>query len=351
MFIAIVTFSISIGLLTLLPLINYQHWIFRATDFIKPQLLFANTVGLLLCVLILPSTNFYLVVEAFSMLCMAYCILILWPYTNVFKQKIRSKKQQNHQITLLSANVWQPNTSYQALIDIVKKHKPDILLTMESNMAWQNGLKPLESTFTYVHKIPLENTYGMHFYTNLKVLSFKENYLISNDLPSIETVLEDKNGQVFTFIGIHPPPPSPTEEVTSKERDGELLAVAKRVAKMEGAVIVAGDFNNVAWARSTKLFKRISGLENAHRGRGFVSTFHAKYPFFRCPIDQLFYSPNTEIFEFKTLGYFGSDHFPLYASFAFTNYTTETKEEATKEEVQEANELIKEGVLEARSNV
>jgi hypothetical protein len=41
---------------------------------------------------------------------------------------------------------------------------------------------------------------------------------VADDCP----VLRQKNNFKFTFFAVHPPPPSPTEEENSKERDGEL---------------------------------------------------------------------------------------------------------------------------------
>ena len=43
---------------------------------------------------------------------------------------------------------------------------------------------------------------------------------------SIEAKLKTKDGYEFVFFGVHPPPPSPTEEKTSK--DGDLLSIAKK---------------------------------------------------------------------------------------------------------------------------
>lgn len=186
----------------------------------------------------------------------------------------------------------------------------------------------------------------MHFYTRLEVKSLTDHYFTADDFPSIEAELIAKDGQSFTFWGVHPPPPSPTEEPTSKERDSELLTIAKRVRERQGPVVVAGDFNNVAWARSSVLFRKVSHLIDPRKGRGFTSAFHAQHPYFRFPIDLFFHSREVFIESFKRLRDIGSDHFPLFCRFCFyTDLQSEKRdiEKADGEEHAEAQELIEEG--------
>jgi endonuclease/exonuclease/phosphatase (EEP) superfamily protein YafD len=246
-------------------------------------------------------------------------------------------------------NVYQFNNEYQKLITLIKEVQPDIILTMESNQDWDNALIQIEKDYPNFNKVPLENTYGIHFYTRLQVKSVKVNYFIADDLPSIEASLLTNDGISFTFFGVHPPPPSPTEEDTSKERDGELLAVGKRVKETKGPVIVVGDFNNVAWARSSILFRKTSELIDPRIGRGFISTFHANYRLLRFPIDLFFHSTDIFVEDFKTLRTIGSDHLPLFCSF-FMNKDVDIQEEKVEylneEERQKVNEIIKNGIEE-----
>ena len=235
------------------------------------------------------------------------------------------------------------------MIDLINEIQPDILLTMESNQAWEDALTVIENDYPNFKKVPLENTYGIHFYTKLEVDNIKVNYFVADDLPSIEASLLTQNGEPFTFFGVHPPPPSPTEEDTSKERDGELLAVAKAVRKVKNPVIVTGDFNNVAWARSSILFRKTSELIDPRIGRGFVATFHAKYRLLRFPIDLFFHSTDIFIQDFKTLRNIGSDHLPLYCTF-FINKEEDIQEDEVEtlheDDLEEVDELIENGIEE-----
>ena len=325
-----------------------QHWVFRACEFVRIQLsvlLFVASIAGLLFYNQLPQHSWILL--TLMMFLFMYHLFILAPYIPIFRGKSIDKEMKYvNSISVLSINVNQFNQEYSRLISIVQRVNPDILLTMESNEDWKNALTELELKYSYLKSISLENTYGMHFYSNVKVRNVEENYFMADDVPSIKAQLETAEGRSFIFYGIHPPPPSPTEEPTSKERDGELMVIAKQARKSNLPIIVVGDFNNVAWSRSAKLFRKISGLVDVRIGRGFVSTFHAKYKLLRFPIDLLFHSKDIQIQEFKTLEHIGSDHLPLFCRFALTDTIPnfdESVETLNEEDISTANKMIAEG--------
>ncbi len=248
--------------------------------------------------------------------------------------------------TLIFANVYQFNTDFGKFISLIKSRKPDVFLTMESNADWEQALRVLENDYPYQHKVTLENTYGMHLYSRLEIENSTTHFFVARDIPSIEAHIKTKDGYRFVFFGLHPPPPSPTEETTSKERDGDLLSAAKRIKELNKPVMAVGDFNNVAWSKSSDLFRKTSELIDPRRGYGFVPTFHAKYRLLRFPIDLMFHSKEILIEALKTLNNFGSDHLPVYCEFVIDKENGQQKEEmetATREEKEEAEKMIEEG--------
>ncbi len=334
-----------------LPFIPHQHWMFRVWEFGKLQLMIFHLITLSLGVLFVQdkSLSFWGTVVIHTAL-IIYHIIILIPYTTIYK-KNTSKTIPKHSksISIISVNVYQFNERYEELIKLVKEVQPDILLTMESNQAWEDALTEIEGDYPNFKKVALENTYGIHFYTKLPVKSIKANYFIADDLPSIEASLVIEKGISFTFFGIHPPPPSPTEEDNSRERDGELLSIGKKVKETKGPVIVVGDFNNVAWAKSSILFRKTSELIDPRIGRGFVSTYHAKYRLLRFPIDLFFHSTDIFIEDFKTLRPIGSDHLPLFCKFYINQKEVIQEEEVETLEAQEreeVEEMIEDGIKE-----
>jgi endonuclease/exonuclease/phosphatase (EEP) superfamily protein YafD len=134
----------------------------------------------------------------------------------------------------------------------------------------------------------------------------------------------------------------PTESVRSNERDAELLFVGRMIKEQDAPTIVAGDLNDVAWSRTTKLFQKISGLLDPRIGRGLYSSFHAKYPLIKFPLDHVFHTNHFRLVELKRLPNIGSDHYPIFITLAYeiTAEITQPKPVATAEEKREAVETI-----------
>lgn len=348
MWTAYLILTVLLLIVTILPKIQHSHWIFRVPEFGKIQI----TVFILLTIILgfaAPGkSEYFWYYQGLLLVMLIHHSIILIKYTPLYPvKKYTQKYQSSNKLHFISANVYQFNKEYERFIQLVKKYKPDMFLTMESNGDWEQALKPLEKDYPYHHKVTLENTYGMHFYSKIKIESSRTHYFVADDIPSIEAHLKTEDGFSFVFFGVHPPPPSPTEEETSKERDGDLLSTAKRVREIKKPVIVVGDFNNVAWSKSSILFRKTSHLIDPRIGRSFVSTFHAKYRLLRFPIDLMFHSEEIFIEDLKTLENFGSDHLPVYCEF-FIDHEQDKKQEeridhATKEEKEEAEEMIEEG--------
>lgn len=334
-------------ILTILPKIQNSHWIFRVPEFGKIQITFFILFTFVLGFVVAENSENFWYYQAFLAILFVYHGFTLVKYTPLYPVKKYSQSNHSSQkLKFISANVYQFNKEHHHFIKLIEKYQPDFFLTMESNADWEQALQPLEKEYIYQHKVPLENTYGMHFYSKTEIKKARTHFFVANDIPTIEVHLETEDGYNFVFFGVHPPPPSPTEEETSKERDGDLLSTAKRVTKIEEPVIVVGDFNNVAWSRSSVLFRKTSHLIDPRIGRSFVSTFHAKYRFLRFPIDLMFHSENIFIKELKTLENFGSDHLPVYCELFIDHQNDEQKkriDKATSEEKTEAEEMIQEG--------
>ncbi len=350
----ILILSVLLVLLSVLPFIQNQHWMFRVPEFMKLQILILQVIVFIAAFYYTGSVKWLWGVQAVQAGLIAYHIYILARYTKFWRTtKFETTGRASDKIKIISCNVYQFNTEYGRLVDLVRKEQPDIFLTMESNSDWERAMRALEKDYPNYEKVTLENTYGMHFYTKLKVRKIQTHFFVADDLPSIEAELETRDGFRFVFFGVHPPPPSPTEEENSKERDGDLLCVAKRVRDYKLPVLVTGDFNNVAWAKSSILFRKTSLLIDARIGRGVLSTFHAKYWFFRVPLDLLFHSPDIFIDKLFIYPSIGSDHFPIGCTFHIDRHSDEQEdkvENLEKGERKEVNELIEEGKNEESDN-
>lgn len=349
MWIVYITLAILLLALTILPKIQNSHWVFRVPEFAKIQITYLIFFTFILG-LLTETTEYLWYYQGLLAVLFIHHGQTLIKYTPLYPvKKHRQRHISSEKLHLISANVYQFNKEYSRFIDLIKKYSPDFFMTMESNGDWEKALKALEGDYPYQHKVTLENTYGMHFYSRIEIKHAKTHYFVADDIPSIEIHMKTDDGFSFVFFGVHPPPPSPTEEETSKERDGDLLSTAQRVKDIKEPVIVVGDFNNVAWSKSSILFRKTSQLIDPRIGHSFVSTFHAKYRLLRFPIDLMFHSEDIFISELKTLENFGSDHLPVYCGFFIDHHNDEQEEliqTATREEEAEAKEMIQEGIEE-----
>jgi endonuclease/exonuclease/phosphatase (EEP) superfamily protein YafD len=182
----------------------------------------------------------------------------------------------------------------------------------------------------------------MLLYSRLPLAETKVKFLIQDDVPSIHTLVNLPSGEQIELHCLHPLPPSPTEHERSTERDAELVLVGKAVRNARRPVVVAGDMNDVAWSRTTRLFQKISGLVDPRIGRGLFNTFHAKYPLLRWSLDHIFHSTELRLVAIKRLPYFGSDHFPMYVALSVEPQATSHQEapQAEADDWQEAHKKV-----------
>lgn len=332
-------------LFSFVTLFPVNHWLVRGFDFPKVQLLVLSFMGLFFGLFFF---KFVIVSEWIGIICVS--LAILFHCTRIILYSVLHKKEviktiPKHTstcISILVSNVLISNKNYQKLLDRIRTHDPDIFLTLESDTKWEKELLPLEKIYPFNVKISQNNFYGMHLYSKHHLEDIKINHFLKESIPSIEANVKLNENCNINLYALHPEPPSPTEAETSTNRDAELLIVAKRVKELDEPVIVFGDLNDVAWSRSTRLFRKISGLLDPRIGRGRFSTFHAQYNLLRWPLDHLFHSSDFSLNEIKVLPDIGSDHFPIYAKLEINAFAKEIQQEneATSKEKVMADENI-----------
>ena len=278
-----------------------------------------------------------------------YQIKIIYPYINFSYFKSPKTQDLDSCISIISVNVLQYNNSYNKLIDLVEAYHPNILVTFETDEKWGKALSKIEKHYPNNINIPQDNTYGIHFYTNLRVIKFVKHHLISSEVPSIEAHLIDNENRAFIFWGIHPPPPSPTEKATSKQKDAELMLVAKLVRAAKLPCIVTGDFNNVSWSRSSQLFAKVARLKDARLKKGLYGTFPASFPMLRFPLDLLFHSKDFVVNQIQTLRNIDSDHLPLYAVLSLVAENNVVSKPLPTELEEKTDNIIEKGLNEVEA--
>jgi endonuclease/exonuclease/phosphatase (EEP) superfamily protein YafD len=248
-------------------------------------------------------------------------------------------------LSLLIANVLMENRNADGLLAIVRDADPDLVLAMETDGFWAGKLAVLDDAYPFTLKHPLGNTYGMMLFSRLELRDAGFRFLLEEEVPSIRARIVLRSGRhAIPFYGVHPHPPSVLQD--SASRDAEILLVAKEIRERGGGpAVVAGDLNDVAWSHTTRLFQRISGLLDPRIGRGLYSSFHAKYPFLRWPLDHVFFDDDFRLVRLERLPGFGSDHFPILIELSYEPAGADEQEtpEPQDGDGREARERIEEG--------
>ena len=335
--------------LTVLPLLRHEAWWIRALDFPRVQIALLTGAVFVAYAWAAGLENWWdYALLAALLACAVYQGARIVPYTPLHHKQAEDARDPEPAscVRLLVANVLTPNRNADALLRIIREKDPDLVLCVETDRWWQERLQALEHRYPHTVKHPSDNLYGMHLYSKLPLLETRLEFLVESGIPSIHGKVELRSGHRVRFHCVHPTPPSPTENATSKERDAELVLVGKDVAATRGSAVVFGDLNDVAWSGTTRLFQKISGLLDPRIGRGMFSTFHAKYAFLRWPLDHIFFSSDFTVVALERLGYFGSDHFPIYAALCHTPAAEAVHEEpqADAEDHEEAERKVEQAL-------
>ncbi|TDB00924.1 endonuclease/exonuclease/phosphatase family protein [Halomonas marinisediminis] len=332
--------------ITLAARLRVTWWWIRIAEFPRVQL--ASIALLLLPIGALSDGPWSWVGLSACLLVVAIQLAYVLPWTPLWPVQVKAAEPGNDDrcLTLMIANVLTPNRNARDLITQIHNHRPDIVLTLESDGWWQEQLDAaLNHEWPHAVRIPLDNLYGMHLYSRLPLISPRVEWLIQDDIPSILAGVRLRCGDEIRFHALHPRPPAPGESKESLWRDAELLLVGRAIHADPVPTLVAGDLNDVAWSRTTRLFCRVSGMLDPRRGRGMFSSFHAKYPLLRWPLDHVFTSEHFTLRELKRLDGFGSDHFPILSTLCFRPVRADEHDtpDAEQAEHREARETAREG--------
>jgi endonuclease/exonuclease/phosphatase (EEP) superfamily protein YafD len=336
--------SYLVIIISLVPLIRHDYWIFRVCEYPRLQKLFINLILLLLVISLgIVSTQDKFIAILLS-LNLFYLIYQVFPFTILGKQQLLAADttHPDKQIGLFIGNVYQHNRNAKEYLECIKSEDPDLVMLVETDKWWAEQLESLNETYPHRVLVPLENTYGMMLFSKFKLHHSKVSYLVEDDIPSVHATIQLPSGDKLSFHGLHPTPPVPQENPRTTERDKEILLVGKEAKKSKLPVIVAGDLNDVAWSYTTELFSKISGLLDPRKGRGFFNTFHAKYFFLRFPLDHIFCSNEFTLIDIKRMPGCGSDHFPMYIKLQYSPEKAAVQEEPEpdQEDKETANKKI-----------
>jgi len=339
-------FGIFAILITLAPLIAVDYWWIRIFDYPHVQLTFITALAIVVYFIKIDFKNtgdyiFIIILTA----CFIFQFVKFFSYSKFAEfDMLNSSTNKKIAISILTANVHQDNEDMDKIIEAINNSNADFMIFTEANKRWQKAISnSISEDYLYKLEYPLDNTYGMLMYSKFETIDPGVEFLVKSDIPSIHTKVITREGDTIQIHAIHPTPPMPTHNPMSTNRDAEMMKVAKRVMDTKLPTIVLGDFNDVPWSETTKLFKLVSKTLDPRIGRGLYSTYNAQKFLLRWPLDHIFCTKEFRLKTFKTYSRSSSDHFPVYGEFTLEPKLSHLQEveQPTEEDLKRANNQIK----------
>ncbi len=216
-------------------------------------------------------------------------------------------------LVLCVANVLRENPEKAAFIRFVREISPDVLVVLEVNPEWIEGLQPLRAQYPgFIEQPDALTDYGLLILSRLPIIAGGTGDDGLN-LPRCRRIAFRWEGRDVTLVAAHPFPPGDPARLW-RLRNRSIHEIAAAVRSAGGPALVMGDLNMTMFSRHYKSLISEGGLANAREGIGLFHTFPSFLPnFMRIPLDHVLHSAHfvTRRLEKKSIP--GSDHLGLVA--------------------------------------
>lgn len=215
---------------------------------------------------------------------------------------------------LMLLNVNTENTHHDRVLAEVRRSQPDVLLLMEVDNRWLSALQELTNSLPHTLLAPREDNFGIALFSRLPLKSPDVVELGDAGVPSITTVIEFAERNLF-LVGTHPLPPGNPENAGLRNEQLEKLAVT--VAERKLPTLVVGDLNAAPWSPHFLKLERSASLLDTGRASGWRPTWPTWFPPLWVPLDHCLVSTELAVSSRHIGNGVGSDHYPLVIDLGF----------------------------------
>jgi endonuclease/exonuclease/phosphatase (EEP) superfamily protein YafD len=303
---------LGLAVVTFLPEIATNRWWIRLLAFPRVQILIALIV-LLVASRALPDRFRWPGLATFVLAASAlgFQTSVIFPWTPLAGTQVRPAKAcpSGDTLRVMEANVQMTDKQTQKFLDEVRSADPDVLLVQEVDRWWHEHLDALYDRYPYHVNRVAPNYYGIALLSKYPLGDDRIVFMADARDPAVVADIGLPGKPTIEFYGVHPRPP--TVGQSSAERDAMLMDTALRMAKRQPAAqIVAGDFNATPWSAIVCRLARIAHLLDPRIGRGWYPTWKANAVVLRWPLDNVLFTKDFTLLDFRALAPFGSDHQP-----------------------------------------
>jgi endonuclease/exonuclease/phosphatase (EEP) superfamily protein YafD len=303
----------AIAGITLLGVFTSQYgWSIYLENLSHFQLQYLVLNLLLLCVLSLTRRKFLWLTGL--MLCAILATQVMPWYLS--PKQLFPQNVSNFRIFI--ANINTKNNSYERVISLVRRERPDVAVFMEVNDSWIDKLNSLSDLLPYSSSQSSPYNLGLVIYSKSKLFDPKVEFFGTRRNASVITNLEVNNQSLF-LVATHPLPPAKPSFFHSRNKQLEL--VSDYIKTLSQPVLLVGDLNLTMWSPYYKKLVNETQLKNAREGFGVLPTWPTPGTYqyipsflsslFSIPIDHCLHSRELKVIDTRVGAPIGSDHLPL----------------------------------------
>ncbi|MEM6910327.1 MAG: endonuclease/exonuclease/phosphatase family protein [Verrucomicrobiota bacterium] len=217
-------------------------------------------------------------------------------------------------LSVLTFNVLASNQERSALWSYLTEDPPDVVLLQEIDREWARFLAQKDGPWEHKYLQPRGRIEGHALLSRFPLKGM--GMLNPNGTEAVGiafATIQPAGAPAVRFFSVHPLPSLNAE--LEKKSLHYLEALAEEVAREEGLVVVAGDFNRTPWSPPLAEFLKTTALVDVRRGGGFPPTWK-RFTLLGLPIDHLLVSRGISVLDQRVGPALGSDHHPVRAELA-----------------------------------
>ena len=254
-----------------------------------------------------------IVLVLFSLLCLIYPTYIFINQA-LISPSINVAGKNTLKITF--QNKYYLNANIEGLTKQAKELDPDIIGFTEINeiSEYQKYL----DKYPYVFKTRLDNLMGVVMFSKYELKDSEAlNASYDSNLdhsPYIKTkvVMPDKSEVNLLMVHLI----APTGSGFTKLKGDALNIIYSEANKLEGNIVVIGDFNTTPYSPQISGLRNSSQFYSASKGKGLLDTWEGP-SFLKFQIDHAFISNSMKVNKFEVKDTVGSDHHMIFLETSF----------------------------------
>jgi len=221
-------------------------------------------------------------------------------------------------ISVMSFNILGLNQSQDAVLEVISKNQPDVLVVIEYTSNWVGVFEALHADYPYRIEQPRWHGFGIALFSKFPFSNPTVHRLAAShtDSPMMVASFEVGGDVPLRVAAAHLLAPMGFTRMSI--RNQQIQELIQRLPADSQPTVLVGDFNCVPWSPYLNELSNATGLRDSRRGFGYQGSWPSDFWPMRIPIDHAFVSDNLSVLDRKLIkDPTGSDHFPLLLELGF----------------------------------